>query len=102
VAAAKRELGQAQQDKQDRDIELRELLDSRSSKDAVAAAGRVEGLRREVAALTRQHDDAKVRLHREQEAVDTASTKAAAARRTASDAERRVAMASSAQPGFVM
>lgn len=41
VAAAKRELGQAQQDKQDRDIELRELLDSRSSKDAVAAAGRL-------------------------------------------------------------
>jgi hypothetical protein len=88
VDSAERELFRSRRDKQDRDTELRELLDSRPYQDAVAAAERVEGLRRTVSGLVQQRQTAQRRLDREQAAVDDARGQAGQARQAADRAEQ--------------
>jgi uncharacterized protein (TIGR02680 family) len=94
VAAAEAELDRSRREQRDRGTELRELLDSRSYQDAVSAAVRVESLRREVAALVRQHREAEARLGRERSALADAVTRTERARRAAVEAESRVTAAS--------
>lgn len=94
VAAAEGDLGRSRETKQDRDTELRELLDSPSYKDAVAATERVDSLRREMRGLEGQHTDARARLDREQKAVDAAVEQVTKARNAASESEQRVRAAS--------
>ena len=94
VRTAERLLGESTRDKQDRDTELRELLDSRPYQDAVAAAGRVDGLRRTVGDLTKRMENARDRLAKEQTAVDSAGKQADKARGTVGAAELKVREAS--------
>ncbi|HWE89496.1 MAG TPA: TIGR02680 family protein [Pseudonocardiaceae bacterium] len=90
VSTAEQQLKESKQDKQDRDTELRALLDSRPYQDAVAAAERVEALRETVTSLGKQSDAVGARVGREWAAVEGARTKAEAARRAAGEAERTV------------
>ncbi|HEX2298535.1 MAG TPA: hypothetical protein VHH34_08470, partial [Pseudonocardiaceae bacterium] len=83
------ELGTVKQQKQDRDTELRELLESPSYQDAVAAAGRVESLRREVDGLDGQLAAARGRLTAARASVERAGSQASAARNQAGTAEIR-------------
>jgi uncharacterized protein (TIGR02680 family) len=93
VGTAEDELTSSRLQQQDRTTELRELLESRSYRDAVSAAGRVETLAREAAGLARQHQEATNRLERERSAVTNAEAAADRARRAAIEAEGKAASA---------
>lgn len=69
VVTVETDLGDLRSEKQDRGTELRELLDSRSFQDAAAAAGRVEGLKRDVESLTVQLRRAQGKVSRVQAAT---------------------------------
>jgi uncharacterized protein (TIGR02680 family) len=90
VQSAEQRLAAADQDRADRDTQLRELLESRSYQDAVKAAGRVEGLRREVNSLDGQLSSAGSRLEAATAATGRAREQAAGARRHAAGAEDKV------------
>ncbi|MFD7160929.1 hypothetical protein ACFV9C_40530 [Kribbella sp. NPDC059898] len=55
-------LDDAKNERSDREVEQRELMESSAYRDAVAASGRVDGLRREVGTLEAQSDGAQARL----------------------------------------
>ena len=99
VDAAQGELAQARVRERDSGTELRELLDSQAYQDAVAAAGRVESLRADVAGRQDQRGAADQRAQRAsaalraaQDAVEGALAQVAAAeaetQRTADDVAR--------------
>jgi hypothetical protein len=90
VQSAAQRLGGAEQNRTDRDTQLRELLESRSYQDAVTAAGRVEGLRREVNSLDGQFASAGGRLEAATAATGRAREQAAGARKHAAGAEDKV------------
>jgi uncharacterized protein (TIGR02680 family) len=94
VQTAEQRLDGAEQSRADRDTQLRELLESRSYQDAVKAAGRVEGLRREVNSLDGQLGSAHGRLERAKAATGRAREQAAGARKHAAGAEDKVRHAS--------
>ncbi|WP_019930290.1 TIGR02680 family protein [Nocardia sp. BMG111209] len=64
----------------DSDTALRELLESQVYQDAVAATGRVEGLRRETAAWRSRHADVAARVRREEISERAARDRTAGAR----------------------
>ncbi|MGF7238449.1 MAG: TIGR02680 family protein [Frankia sp.] len=80
-------------EKDDRDTELRELLDSSAYKDAAAAAQRVDELRREVGGHERQRTAANDRIAVERTALETARTAAGRAGGALAEAERKVGAA---------
>jgi hypothetical protein len=90
VETAEQRLEAVDQHRTDRDTELRELLDSRPYRDAVKAAGRVEGLRREVNSLDGQLTSARGRLEAATAATGRAREQAASARKRAAAAEDKV------------
>ncbi|MFF3375419.1 TIGR02680 family protein [Streptomyces sp. NPDC002680] len=90
VRTATGRLAESRQAKQDQTTELRELLDSQPYQDAVAAAERVEGLRRVVAGLTEQTAAARARQGREQVALNEARRQAGEAQREVGKAEEKV------------
>lgn len=90
VQSAEQRLGAAEQNRTDRDTQLRELLESRSYQDAVKAAGRVEGLRREVGSLDGQLSSAGDRLEAATAATGRAREQTAGAREHAAEAEDKV------------
>ncbi|MET8424853.1 TIGR02680 family protein [Nocardia sp. NPDC004860] len=100
LSEARTQLAATKQQHSDSDTALRELLESRSYQDAVAATGRVAALRRECTGLDEQHTAATVRLERERTSeknaavrVESARTEAQRAGRTVADAERKLAAA---------
>lgn len=99
VRDAEEQLLGTKQHKQDRDTELRELLDSQSYQDAVAAAGRVESLRREVDGLDGQLTSAQRRLTDAAESVERATGEATEARTQTGTAEGRARTASAELAG---
>ncbi|MCX4095315.1 TIGR02680 family protein [Nocardia sp. alder85J] len=73
-------LAQTKSEHVDADATLRELLESQAYQDAVAAAGRVESLRRETVALRSQRQGVVTREQREQDAERKAGQRAEVAR----------------------
>lgn len=68
-------LTETRRDHRDAGTTLRELLESRAYRDAVAATGRIESLRRELVRATAQLDTAAKQLEREQNSVARAAAK---------------------------
>ena len=85
--AAQGELAQARLRERDSGTELRELLDSQAYQDAVAAAGRVESLRADLAGRQDQRDAADRRAERAASALRAARTAVEAARAQVAAAE---------------
>ena len=103
VDAAQGELAQARLRERDSGTELRELLDSQAYQDAVAAAGRVESLRADLAGRQDQRDAADRRAERAASALHAARTAVEAARAQVAaaeaEAERRAGdLARAAEP----
>ncbi|WP_280274514.1 TIGR02680 family protein [Nocardia wallacei] len=90
---ARTDLATAKQERADSDTALRELLESRSYRDAVAATGRVAALQRECADLDGQYTAAGGRLERERASESAAAERVTVARAEAQRAGETVTAA---------
>ncbi|MFE9575928.1 TIGR02680 family protein [Nocardia sp. NPDC006044] len=90
LADAQAKLATTKTERADSDTALRELLESQSYRDAVAATGRVEGLRRELSNLNDQHRAAAMRVESEHTAESTATKRVETARTEATNAMNAV------------
>ncbi|MFL6076960.1 MAG: TIGR02680 family protein [Mycobacteriales bacterium] len=93
VGEAEIQLGTSTQDRDSRAVELRELLVSDAYRDAVAAAGRVDTLRKAVEELRGRLGDTANRLSGERSRVADAERKAVEARGKVTGAEQQVGKA---------